>query len=102
MFDPDDIDAAFEELDARYLAGEAAAYAYTWSAITQAQAAWNRHEIPEQHRTVSISTIGGLERIAPGELIAYLRAGLNVMPDTKLHIEAVHRLTASRGGRHPH
>ena len=25
MFDPDDIDAAFEELDARYLAGEAAA-----------------------------------------------------------------------------
>ena len=31
-FDPDDIDAAFEELDARYLAGEAAAHAHTWSA----------------------------------------------------------------------
>ena len=30
-FDVDDIDAAFEELDARYLAGEAAAYAHTWS-----------------------------------------------------------------------
>ena len=33
-FDIDDIDAAFEELDARYLAGEAAAHAHTWSVIT--------------------------------------------------------------------
>ena len=32
-FDLDDIDAAFEELDARYLAGEAAAHAHTWSVI---------------------------------------------------------------------
>ena len=31
MFDVDDIDAAFEELDARYLAGEAAAHSRTWS-----------------------------------------------------------------------
>ena len=31
VFDLDDFDAAFEELDARYLAGEAAAYAHTWS-----------------------------------------------------------------------
>ena len=31
MFDLDDFDAAFEELDARYLAGEAAAHAQTWS-----------------------------------------------------------------------
>ena len=30
---PDDIDAAFEELDTRYLAGEAAAYAHTWSVV---------------------------------------------------------------------
>ena len=35
VFDLDDIDAAFEELDARYLAGEAAAHAQTWSVITQ-------------------------------------------------------------------
>ena len=27
LFDPDDVDAAFDELDARYLAGEAAAHA---------------------------------------------------------------------------
>ena len=46
MFDPDDIDAAFEELDARYLAGEAAAHAHTWSLIAEAYAALNRHELP--------------------------------------------------------
>src|SRR6202034_1198481 len=37
LFDPNDIDniaAAFEELDARYLAGEAAAHGQTWSVIT--------------------------------------------------------------------
>ena len=34
-FDLDDIDAAFEELDARYLAGEAAAHAHTWSVIAR-------------------------------------------------------------------
>ncbi len=33
LFDLDDIDAAFEELDARYLAGEAADYSHTWSVI---------------------------------------------------------------------
>ena len=36
VFDLDDIDAAFEELDARYLAGEAAAHAHTWSVIAEA------------------------------------------------------------------
>ena len=46
VFDLDDIDAAFEELDARYLAGEAAAHAHTWSAIARAYAAINRHELP--------------------------------------------------------
>ena len=45
-FDLDDIDAAFEELDARYLAGEAAAHAHTWSVIAGAYAAFNRHELP--------------------------------------------------------
>ena len=45
-FDVDDIDAAFAELDARYLAGEAAAHAHTWSLITRAYAAFNRGELP--------------------------------------------------------
>ena len=58
IFDPDDIDAAFEELEARYLAGEAAAHAHTWSVITRAYAAFNRHELPRQRRTGSPSTTG--------------------------------------------
>ena len=43
-FDLDDIDAAFAELDARYLAGEAAAHAHTWSVIAATYAEFNRHD----------------------------------------------------------
>ena len=57
-FDPDDIDAAFEELDARYLAGEAAAHAQTWSVITRTYAAFNRHELSPTTPTGSTSTTG--------------------------------------------
>ena len=46
LFDVDDFDAAVTELDARYLAGEAATHANTWSVITQAYVALNRHEMP--------------------------------------------------------
>ena len=42
MFDLDDFDAAIAELDARYLAGEAAAHAHTWSVI----AGWLRRAQP--------------------------------------------------------
>ena len=35
-FDLDDLEAAIAELDSRYLAGEAAAHARTWSVITVA------------------------------------------------------------------
>ncbi len=46
MFELDDVDAAFEELDSRYLAGEAAPHAQTWSVVAGAYAALNRREIP--------------------------------------------------------
>src|SRR6202044_331439 len=41
-FDLEDMTAALEDLDARSLAGEAAACAHTWSAITKVCAALNR------------------------------------------------------------
>ena len=44
LFDVEDIDAAFEELDTRYLAGEAASHAHTWSVIATAYAGFNRRE----------------------------------------------------------
>ena len=46
MLDLDDFEAAFEELDARYLAGEAAVYAqHVGAVIAVAYAAFNRHEV---------------------------------------------------------
>ncbi len=56
VFDTDDIYAAFDELDARYMAGEAAAHADTWSAIAEVYAALNRGEIPATATDLEIST----------------------------------------------
>jgi hypothetical protein len=93
QFDLDDIDAAFAELDARYVAGEAAAHAHTWSVITEAYASLNQREIPPttldwvnlDHRRVTA--------FAPGDQIPYLRATWDIAPEFRIHVEAVHRLT---------
>jgi ketosteroid isomerase-like protein len=91
-FDPDDIDAAYEELDARYLAGEAAAHAHTWSVIARECAAFNRHELPAtdwvtiDHRQ--------LAPIDASDLQAAMRAVWDLTPDLSTHIEAVHRLSS--------
>jgi hypothetical protein len=93
VFDLDDSDAAFEELDARYLAGEAAAQSQTWSVITGIYAAFNRHELsattPDWVNTDHRRGIA----FAPGEMTAYIRAGTDLTPDTRIHIETVHRLS---------
>ena len=93
VFDLDDIDAAFEELDARYLAGEAAAHAHTWSVIAEAYAALNRHELPAT--TPDWVNIDHRRAIAfaPGDMIAYLRAAWDLTPHFSIYIEAVHRLS---------
>ena len=55
-FDPDDFDAAIAELDARYLAGEAASYAQTWSSFAIAFAGFNRRELTRWRPSGSTST----------------------------------------------
>ncbi len=101
VFDLDDIDAAFEELDARYLAGEAAAHAHTWSVIAEAFAAVNRHELPES--TPDWVNIDHRRAIAfaPGDMTAYIHATL----DDRAGHQGLHRGCASaeqpRSGRHP-
>ena len=45
LFDLDNMDAALKELDARYLAGEAAAHSHTWSVISEGYATANRGEL---------------------------------------------------------
>ncbi|AEV75449.1 putative ATPase [Mycolicibacterium rhodesiae NBB3] len=96
LFDPDDIDAAFEELDTRYGTGEAAGHARTWALVARSYATFSRHEMPAtttdwvniDHRRATA--------FAPGDLDQYVRAAWSVTPDTKAHIQAVHRLN-SRG-----
>ncbi len=92
-FDPDDIDAAFAELDALYLAGEAATHSRTWSAIASASGALNRHELPNttpnfvdiDHRRAANIDAGGME--------ALLRAALELTPVFSSYIEKVHALS---------
>ena len=91
-FDLSDIDAAFEELDSRYLAGEAAGHAHTWSVISSAYAAFNRHELqPTTPEWVDIDHRLGTP-FEPSNLTAPVRAIWDLTPDLSIHIEAVHRL----------
>jgi hypothetical protein len=91
--DLDDIDAAFVELDGRYLTGEAAAHSRTWCVIAGSYAALNRHEIPV--RTPDSVTIDHrrVTPFAPGDVVAYTRASWDLTPDLAFHVEAVHRLS---------
>jgi hypothetical protein len=92
-FAPEDIDAAFEELETRCLAGEAADHTHMWSVIAGAFAGFNRHEIPVvTTESVYIDHRRG-PTMAPGDLMKYLRTALDDSVGNRLYIEAVHRLT---------
>ena len=71
VFDLDDFDAAIAELDARYLAGEAAAHAHTWSVITAACPRSTGGDCSRLRRIGSTSTTGEGSPFAPGDLPAY-------------------------------
>ncbi|WP_374109772.1 BTAD domain-containing putative transcriptional regulator [Mycobacterium sp. WUMAC-067] len=92
VFDANDLDAAFEELDARYLAGEAAAHAHTWSLLMAGDAALNRHQIPAHTQDWVNIDHRRATAFPPGDLIGYLRAGWDFARDIKNHILAVHRM----------
>ena len=93
VFDVDDFDSAIAELDARYLTGEAANHSRTWSVIAGGHAALNRHELPPTTPDcVSIDHRRGTA-FAPGELIAYFRAGWDLKQDIRTYVEVVHRLS---------
>lgn len=93
-FDVDDIDAALAELDARYLAGEAAAYAHTWSLVAGAYAGFNQRDLAATTPDwVSIDHRRGAG-FAPGDMIPYMQAAWDDSPDTRIYIAAVHRISA--------
>ena len=87
------IDAAFDELDARYSAGEAAAYARTWTVITNAYSALNRRELPARTPEWVHSDHRRIPTFRADDLPEYLRATFELTPDLRIDIEAVHRLS---------
>ena len=92
-FDLDDIDAAFAELDTRYLAGEAAIYARTWSLISEVYAGFNRREIPATSPNWASIDHRHVTAFAPGELAAFTRATWQTTPDIRIYVEAAHGLS---------
>jgi DNA-binding SARP family transcriptional activator len=93
VFDPDDVDAAFEELDARYLAGEGAAHAHTWTVVAGSYAGFNRHELPATTPDWIYIDHRPLVTIEANDLPASMRAIWDLAPEISIYIEAVHRLS---------
>lgn len=92
IFDLDDIDAAFEELENRYLAGEAAIYRHTWSTLLRGFNAFNEHKLPSTTPDwVTIDHRRG-RAFSPGDLVPYIYATWQVAPQAKIYVDAVHRL----------
>ena len=90
LFDPEDIDAAFEELDAHYLAGEAALHARTWSVVASSFAAFNRQEVlAADWVTIDHRQTTPFE---PSNMTRTVRNIWDLTPNLTIHIEAVHRL----------
>src|ERR1700743_1908201 len=93
LFDPDDIDAAFEELDARYLAGEAAAHAHTWSVIAKSYASIRQQELPAISPGAMFVDHRRAAAFGATDLSAYIRAGYDLGQAVRPYAEAVHRLS---------
>lgn len=91
-FDADDVDAAFEELDARYLAGEAAAHSRTWSAALRAFDAFNGRQVPATTSDWVNIDHRRARAFSPGDLVPYIHAAWELAPEAKIYVEAVHRL----------
>ena len=92
-FDVDGIDSALTELDSRYLAGEAAPHAQTWSLVMAGYAAFNRGELSALTSDFASIDHRRATAFAPGDLVGYLQAAWEDSPGTRIHIEAVHRLS---------
>lgn len=93
LFDPDDVAAAIEELDARYLAGEAAAHADAWSVVSDVAARFNRHKLPATTPDPVYIDRRPLVSIEGADLAASIRAVWDITSDSSVYIEAVHQLS---------
>ena len=92
LLDLEDFDAAIAELDARYIAGEAAAHAHVWSVIADGFGSIRRHELPPTTPDCVSIDHRRTAAFAPGELNAYFRAAFDLTADFRICVEAVHCL----------
>ncbi len=83
-----------EELDARYLAGEAAPYSEAWSVVKESFDAYNRRERPPTMHDFTNADNRRGTAFQSGDMIAFMGATWADTPDVKLRIESVHRLRA--------
>lgn len=84
-FDCDDFDSAIEELDARFLNGEAAPHGQAWAVVAASYRALNQRRLP---RTTPDWISIDHRRLVPlpnGELTAYLRATWSSRPDLRAY-----------------
>jgi hypothetical protein len=103
-FDPDDLGAAYVELDARYAAGEAAPYAATLETMQRLQGSMAMRDfdelasvyaadlVVEDHRRLGWGTLRSRD-----EELALFRALVELAPDVALRIDHV-LATGARGG----
>jgi class 3 adenylate cyclase len=97
-FDPSELDAAFDELDARFATGEGEPF--DWAAHTAGSAAYNRRDwaafeaglADDVHYVDHRPARFGVQNRA--ELMSNMRALIDLVPDAKLRTLAVPRLTA--------
>ena len=92
-FEVEDFESAITELDARYLAGEAASHARVWSAVARVFAALNRREIPPATYGFVDVDHRRLAAIGRGDLKAYLTASFDDTAHVRFHVDTVHKLT---------
>ena len=92
-FDLDDLDAAIAELDARYLAGEAAPHSRTWSLVAAAYERYNRRELPPTTPDWVNVDRRRMTMYTPGDVFKYVRGGWDYISDISFRIETVHQLS---------
>ena len=92
MFDLDDFDTAFAELDARYIAGEAAAHAAQLVGNRGFFVAHNRREIAAVTADAVSLDHRRVAGFAPGEGFEYIRAGWDLGQSLNIYIEVAHRV----------
>jgi hypothetical protein len=90
MFHPEDEDAAFAELEARYLAGEAAPFAATWQEIVDGIDAINRRDLSAapDHAVVDHSP----QWLPAGTVSRNVGDLTELVPDLVVRATEIHRL----------